>query len=143
MSYKNILYALTKVNEWMQSPSGRAANPPQELSDMVATALADGMAGLQNMGRKANPDGTRSTGGRPPSVRYMIEVSNMAPRVVLGTAAAIEAVNEVMAEHKETFRMTSANMSVGIARNGSWWRNIETSNGTITVAVSKAKEQAK
>lgn len=102
-----------------------------ELNELLTASLQSRVATGQRL--------ARATNGRPPSASYMIDVSNMAPRTVIGGQAAADAVNEVLAENGERQRVTANALSVGIARNGQWFRLVETSNGTIVVSVTKVK----
>lgn len=141
MSQKQMLYALTRVNVALAQPELPSGAELQELRTLVAEACAAGAQMLQHMGRPRDPDSAGKPAGRRPSARYRIEISNMAPRIVVGGQAAADAINEQLAELGVRQRVTQNNLTVGIARNGSWFKLVETSNGTVVLECARAKEQ--
>lgn len=143
MSTKQMLYALTRVNVWLTGPKAPSGPEAEELRPLVAEAAAAGAQMLQHMGRPRDPDSAGKPSGRRPSVRYQVDVSNAAPRVAVGAQAAAEMVNKELEELREKKRVTQNNLTVGIARNTTWWTKVETANGTVVIEVRRLPDEAK
>lgn len=104
-----------------------------DLAGVVAVALQKrtDLAGRPATGRK----------GRAPTTRYIVDVSNYAPRIVLGGQAAADAINEHLAELKLRKRLTINNLTTSISTKGEWSHVEDTGSGTVILAVRRAPEE--
>lgn len=137
MATKTMLYALSQVHAWHGTPAGKAAKVPEPLRGLVADAVAQGAAMLAKAGKPRSAATGTGAQGRPPSTAYAVEISGYDPFTVMGGNGAANAVNKHMELLGEKRRFTANNLSVSIARNGGWFHNVETTNGTVTIAVRK------
>lgn len=137
MSTTQMLYALIRVNELMNGPWPPSPEALAKVKAQVAEAVAAGMDTAQRIQRAAarRRDGVKR--GAPPSTRYEVDVTNYAPAICLGGAAAAERVNEILAQHGQKKRLTVNNLTTTIATRGGWWTNVDTDSGTITIGVRR------
>lgn len=105
-----------------------------DLAGVVASALQmrTELAGRPATGRV----------GRRPTTSYVIDVSNHGPRVVVGGQAAADAINEHLAELGVRRRLTINNLTTSISTKGEWSYLVDTTNGTVILAVRRAKEKS-
>lgn len=139
MAMKQMLYALTKVNQWLETPAGKAAKLPEPVAQAVRDALVAGAATLLATGRPKKQSGGAARAGRPPSTFYSIDVSNYEPYTVGGGQAAAAEINAHMERLGAKRRFTANNITVSISRNGEWWHNVDTDGGVVTLVVRRVE----
>lgn len=83
----------------------------------------------------ANPN---ANAGRPPSQWYSVSLGSLWEAYVLGTSAAVEMVNEELAQHKMPLAKVGS-LTVSLSKNGQWYRAIHTDNGRYDLCVKKIK----
>ena len=90
---------------------------------------------------RAELKGRPATGrqGKPPSASYRLEITNHAPRTIIGGQAVVDAVNEELTSMGVKRLLTVNNLNTTISTKGEWWRNTDTNNGVVSVSVRKAK----
>lgn len=143
MSTRQMLYALVRVNNMLNGAWPPSDDELQKVREQVRAAVGAGLDTSQRMAEAAERRASGTRVGRRPTARYEVDITNYAPAVCIGAGAAVERVNEVLAEHKLKKRLTVNNLTTTISTKGGWWTNIDTTNGTVTIGVRRLSDAEK
>lgn len=142
MSLRQMLLALSQVNEVLNGPWPPSDEALAELRQVVSAGITAGAGTLSRMGRVATDGQPKGKGGARPTAAYEVEISGAYPMRVLGAQAVCDIINKELEQHKEKFRLTPNNLTTVVSTRGGWFRNVETSNGTVTLAARRIQGPA-
>lgn len=111
-----------------------------ELAEQLGAVITAQLAHRASVGaaasERAKARGDRADQG--PGLPYAIELEPGWRRLVNGSGNAHRALEEALTEAGALAMLPKAtSLSVTLSRSGSWWRTVETENGTVTVSVRR------
>lgn len=116
------------------------AHGEAELAKALGAVLAAQLAHRASVGAAAvdRAKAKADKGGAGKGLAFAIELQPGWRRVVNGSGNAHRALEEALAEVGALAMLPKAtSLSVTLSRSGSWWRVVDTDNGTVTVSVRK------